>query len=225
MEELSYVLTQYFVSCVHVGFYFHCRSFSPCWPLVFLIFSQPLWISMFFFLRNSSRLFSITCSSAFSVIHVSVYIKNNAEKDKSLLLFFPSKSPISFQIKPWVAFGLPYMLIELYYIGMPVVRTDGRSLARCTVTWLPSFPGWVDYHISLAMGLRPRAALRYHPWCSAQRASRAEASLWTTHKHCTCSNSKLDSFSSWIPYTVQLYVNGRLWTREELNRWVFWAAQ
>ena len=34
---------------------------------------------------------------------------------------------ISFQIKPWVAFGLPYLLIELFYIGMPVVRTDGRA--------------------------------------------------------------------------------------------------
>ena len=29
-----------------------------------------------------------------------------------------------------LAFGLPYLLIELLYIGMPVVRTDGRSLAR-----------------------------------------------------------------------------------------------
>ena len=35
---------------------------------------------------------------------------------------------ISFQIKPWVAFGLPYLLIELFYIGMLVVRTDGRSV-------------------------------------------------------------------------------------------------
>ena len=210
MEGLSYVLTQYFVSCVHVGFYFSL-------PLIFALLTAS--ISHFltaalnfhvFLPTNSSPLFSITRSSSFSVIHVSVYIKNNAEKDKTLLLFFPSKSPISFQIKPWVAFGLPYMLIELSYIGMPVVRTDGRSLARCTVTWLPSFPGRVDSHISLAMGLRPRAALRYYPWCSAQRASRAQAPLWTTHKHCTCSNSKLDSFSSWIPYTAQLYVNGRL---------------
>ena len=24
------------------GFIFHCRSFSPCWPLAFLIFSPPL---------------------------------------------------------------------------------------------------------------------------------------------------------------------------------------
>ena len=29
-----------------------------------------------------------------------------------------------------VAFGLPYLLIELFYIGMPVVRTDGQ----CTIT-------------------------------------------------------------------------------------------
>ena len=140
------------------AFIFHRRSsVSPCWPLAFLIFSPPLWISMFFFLRNLSPLFSITRSSSFSVIHVSVNIKNNAEKDTTLLLFFLSKSPgghvISFQIKPWVAFGLPYLLIELFYIGMPVVRTDGR----CTVTWLPNFLGWVDYHISLAMGLRPCA--------------------------------------------------------------------
>ena len=146
------------------AFIFHCRSFSPCWPLAFLIFSPPLWISMFFFLRNSSPLFSITRSSSFSVIHVSVNIKNNAEKDTTLLLFFLSKSPgghvISIQIIPWVAFGLPYLLIELFYIGMPVVRTDGRAGGRCTVTWLPNFLGWVDYHISLAMGLRPHAALR-----------------------------------------------------------------
>ena len=131
------------------AFIFHCRSFSPCWPLAFLIFSPPLWISMFFFLRNSSPLFSITRSSSFSVIHVSVNIKNNAEKDTTLLLFFLSKSPgghaISFQIKPWVAFWLPYLLIELFYIGMPVVRTDGRAVGRCTVTWLPNFLGWVVY--------------------------------------------------------------------------------
>ena len=52
----------------------------------------------------------------------------------TLLLFFLPKSSgghvISLQIKPWVASVLPYLLIELLYIGMPVVRTDGRSLAR-----------------------------------------------------------------------------------------------
>ena len=64
---------------------------------------------------------------------------------------------ISFQIKHWVAFGLPYLLIELFYIGMPVVLTDGRSLAQCTVTWLPNFLGWVDHHIFFAL----RVELRY----------------------------------------------------------------
>ena len=116
------------------AFIFHCPSFSPCWPLALLIVSPPLWIFMFFFLQNSSLLFSITRSSSFSVIHVSVNIKNNVEKDTTLLLFFLSKSPgghaISFQIKPWVAFWLPYLLIELFYIGMPVVRTDGLSGGR-----------------------------------------------------------------------------------------------
>ena len=145
------------------AFIFHCSSFSPCWPLAFLIFSPPLWISMFLFLRNSSPLFSIARSSSFSVVHVSVNIKNNAEKDTTLLLFFLSKSPggrvISFQIKPWVAFGLPYLLIDLFYIGMPVVRTDDRSLGVRSRDY--HFLGWVDYHISLAMGLRPRVELRY----------------------------------------------------------------
>ena len=76
------------------AFIFHCRTFSLCRSLIF----------MFFFLQNSSLLFSITRSSSFSVIHVSVNIKNNVEKDTTLLLFFLSKSPgdhsISFRIKP-----------------------------------------------------------------------------------------------------------------------------
>ena len=98
------------------------------------IVSQPLWIFMFFFLQNSFLLFSITRSSSFSVIHVSVNIKNNVQKDTTSLLFFLSKGAgghaISFQIKPWVAFELPYLLIELFYMGMPVVRTDGRAVGR-----------------------------------------------------------------------------------------------
>ena len=45
---------------------------------------------------------------------------------------------------------------------MPVVRTDGRSggrsVGRCTVTWLSHFLGWVDYFIFLPMVLRWRAS-------------------------------------------------------------------
>ena len=70
------------------AFVFHCRSFSPSGPLAFLILSPPLWSFMFFFLQHSSLLFSITRSSSFSVIHVSVNNKNNVEKDETLLLLF-----------------------------------------------------------------------------------------------------------------------------------------
>ena len=57
------------------------------------------------------------------VSHVSVNIKNNAEKDKSG----------SFQIKPWVAFRLPYLLIELFFIGVPMVSTVGRTYGHITI--------------------------------------------------------------------------------------------
>ena len=33
-----------------------------------------------------------------------------------------------------LAFGLPYLLIELFYICMPVVRTDDRSVGRSVIT-------------------------------------------------------------------------------------------
>ena len=131
--EFSYVLTQYFVSCVHVRFYFSL-------PLIFTLLAASIShcltaaLNFHVFLpQNSSLLFSITRSSSYSVIHETVNIKNIVEKDKTLLLFLLSKSPgghaISFQIKPWVAFGLLNLLIELFYIGISVVRTDGRSVS------------------------------------------------------------------------------------------------
>ena len=51
---------------------------------------------------------------------MSINIKNNLEKD-TVLLFFSFSS---------VAFGLSYLLIEIFYIGVPVVRTDSRSVGR-----------------------------------------------------------------------------------------------
>ena len=124
------------------AFIFHCRSFSPCWPLAFLIFSPPLWISMFFFLRNSSPLFSITRSSSFSVIHVSVNIKNNAEKDTTLLLFFLFKSPGGLHLGCHTCW-LSYFTLVCMWCG----RMVGWSV-------MTKFSRRVDYHISLAMGLR-----------------------------------------------------------------------
>ena len=48
----------------------------------------------------------------------------------TLLLFFLSKSlgshAISSQTEPWVAFGLPYQLIELFYIDQYACGADGR---------------------------------------------------------------------------------------------------
>ena len=146
------------------SFIFHCHSFSPRWPLAFLIYS----FTCFFFLRNSSPLFSITRSSSFSVIHVSVNIKNNAEKDTTLLLFFLSKSPgghlISFQIKRWVAFGFLYLLIELFYIGMPVVRAGGRSVYGHVITkfsWMGRLPHFLSY------GAPPTSSASHRAWSSA----------------------------------------------------------
>ena len=155
MEELSYVLTQCFVSCVHVRFYFSLPLFSPCCLLAFLIVSPPLWIFMFFFLQNLSFLFSITLSSSFSVIHVSVNIKNNVEKDTTLSLVFLSKSTgghvISFQKKPWVAFQLPYPRLNYFTLIRRDSRTGGWSVYGRV---LPNFLGWVVYHIFLTMVLR-----------------------------------------------------------------------
>ena len=89
MEELSYVITKDFVSCVHVRFYFFTAThFHLALSISHFLTAAMKLCVMFFFQRNSSPLFSITRSSSFSVIHVSVNIKNNIEKDTTLLLFF-----------------------------------------------------------------------------------------------------------------------------------------
>ena len=176
------------------AFIFHCCSFSPCWPIAFLIFFTAA-LNVHVIISTKFVSFVFNNSSSFFVTHVRVNIKNNAEKDTTLLLFLLSKSPgdhvISFQIKPWVAFGSPYLLIELFYIGMPMVRTDGRASGRSvSINLVPKalFPGfgggagkrgrvWVgvpsrDYQISrmgrlqhfLSYGapLAPRVELRYY---------------------------------------------------------------
>ena len=55
---------------------------------------------------------------------------------------------------------LLYLLIELFYTGIPVVWMDGLSVSRSvgnTVMWLPKSPWWVDKCIFLGTGLRSRA--------------------------------------------------------------------
>ena len=59
-------------SCL-LFFFFSCRSFSPWWPLAFLISHRRYKIFMFFFQRNNSPLCFI--SRFCSVTHVYVDIK------------------------------------------------------------------------------------------------------------------------------------------------------
>ena len=64
------------------------------WPLTFLINYRTTAMKVTCFSSNEIRL-----ASSFSVVHVSLNIKNNVEKDTTLLRFSS------------VAFGLPYLLI------------------------------------------------------------------------------------------------------------------
>ena len=151
--------TDYFyggiVVCAHEQFcclfscslFFHCRSFSPCWPLAFLIFSPLLWNFMSFFRRNSPPLFLITLPSSFSVIHVNEDIKINV--DNTLLLFFLCKSPGG----PWISRqkNLELLLVchtcWLNYFAL-VYLWCGRTGER-TVMWLSKFFGCIGHsHIS-----------------------------------------------------------------------------
>ena len=48
-----------------------------------------------------------------------------------MIVFSSPKLPAAMRF-PSVAFGLPYLLIELFYIGVPVVRTVGRTYGHVT---------------------------------------------------------------------------------------------
>ena len=122
-----------------LAFIFHCRWFSPYWPLTFLIFSPPLWISTFFFLRNLSPLFSVTLSSSFSVVNVSVNIKKLTPKKTRLCccfvflkvreaMWFPSRYNLELQLGCHTCWFSYFTLVYLW-----CGRTVARSLARCTV--------------------------------------------------------------------------------------------
>ena len=171
MEELSYVLTKYFVACVAVRFYSFTAAKSHLWLLLQLIFtSLAASISHFptasvkFSCFSSSEIrllcFQSLALALFSVIGVSVNIKNNFEKYSILLLFFLSKSlgghAISHQIKPWVAFELPYLSIEC------ACGVDGRRSGGRAVEWLPKFLGCIGNQIFLPMVLRCARELRHY---------------------------------------------------------------
>ena len=69
-EKLSetswlHVLWRKFRAC-SCSLFFHCRSFSPTWPLAFLIFSPQLQNFMLFLQQKMSSLFFLSRSSSFS---------------------------------------------------------------------------------------------------------------------------------------------------------------
>ena len=115
-------------------------------------------IFTFFIQGNSSpHEFLITRYNCFSVNHVNADIKNNVEKDSTLLAVFLSKSPGGHAISRQKHFELPvvsYLLIKLFYIGMPVVRTEGQ-LYRHVITKISpmdGLPNFLLYGAPLARG-------------------------------------------------------------------------
>ena len=53
----------------------------------------------------------------------------------------------------WVAIPVDWVILHWYACDADG-RTVGLAVGRCTVTWLPNFLGWVDYHIFLPIVLR-----------------------------------------------------------------------
>ena len=126
------LLLVFVVACI----FFHYRSFSPCWPLLadrehFSFSYRRYGIFMFFFFNKIRHLF-FTRSSSFSVIHVSANIEKLRWKRLDFVVVF-SKSPCNHAISRQKHLELPvvlYLLIELFFIGFPVVRTDCLSGVR-----------------------------------------------------------------------------------------------
>ena len=111
---------------------------------------------------------------------------------------------ISFQITLsciWVPIPVDWVILRWYACGADG-RSLARSLARCTVTWLPNFSGMGRLPLSLAMGLRPRArfALRYDVIYCSRRCQILASLLWF--------DVKIKFTGYWIRYLCSfVYVN------------------
>ena len=108
-----------------------------------------------------SRLLSLTLAICRSFLDNMPYRNNFRFPFSSLLTLYLSllhKTRVAMRFPAKITWSChTCMLIELFYIGMPVVRADGRSggrTGRCTVTWLPKFLGCIGYQILIPMVLR-----------------------------------------------------------------------
>ena len=103
MEELSYVLTKDFVFCVHVRFYFFTAAHFHLAASISHFLNAAMKFPWFSFKE-------IRLHSSFSVIHVSVNINNNVEKDTPCCCFFVCLKVRAVMRFSSVAFGYPYLL-------------------------------------------------------------------------------------------------------------------
>ena len=149
----SFLVTHYFVyggivACAHQRFCCLCSFCSLLFFALSLIFTllaasishfltATMKFSCFFSQKNSSPLFFISPSSSFSVIHVSVDIKNSLEKDSTLLLCFLSKSPGGHAISRQKRLDLP-VLIDHFTVILAFKRMRGWGW-RCFDTNLHPF--------------------------------------------------------------------------------------
>ena len=132
---------------------FFTHSFLPWWPLGFLIFSLPLknfhvvlptnssLSSALALCRSFSRWNSLACRPLYFFSIFQICGHDNYKDTETISAFcfrlYWLFSCLCCTRRGWlcdfppkytrVAFGLPYLLVELFYIGIPVVRTDGRD--------------------------------------------------------------------------------------------------
>ena len=85
-----------------------------------------------------------TCSTLFCAFLAFVLHNSNVKLPCYTLFLLRNCRMCSSKILPMLVllfafiFSLPPLLIELFYIGVPVVRTDARRTGGRTVTWLPN---------------------------------------------------------------------------------------
>ena len=121
----------------------HSRSLSPFFSFVFaglpptLSFSLSLSCSIFQIWGhdNQSKLNTLdnTDTETISPFRFRLYYSLVVTR---VALRFPAKITSSCI---WVVIPVDWVILHWYACG-----ADGRSLARCTVTWLQNFLGWVD---------------------------------------------------------------------------------
>ena len=181
-EKSSTCSHSLFFSLPLIQFYLHdwLQNFHVVLPTKKspLFFSCSRFLLPIFLLRFTglSPTFSFSLSFSCSIFHITCGLSlllqtTRAEKQFSLSVFVFIDSLVVSALQDRGAYAifrqnnleyLPYLSIELFHIGMPVVRTDGRSVRRAGVR-SRDYCNFSDGQITKFS----------YPWCSAAGASRA----------------------------------------------------